>query len=237
MFSCMSLLLTSCEDKTKELSDISLVPVYSLTNISVNAIDNTATGYTSISLPFSVDIYHSRNLVIEFDNEDTSPSLNIDTRTGNVQRVEVSNNSVAFIPNETDSTLPGTPGSYVVSYTTNNESDSDEEDEMGNVVKTVNTKETTIYSIDLENTDNLGEVIAPLSGSGLEISHTEIVTTIEDKSETDVEGTVTTTTDATNDVGGITTVIKVENDTKTTVTTTVSSAVCNVTIQETEKYN
>ncbi|WP_010134775.1 hypothetical protein [Ochrovirga pacifica] len=216
-----ALLVASCTTEEKDLPQARLVPVYQISVNAPLAVNNTLSGYKSVDVPINIHVYKEKDLVIQYP-ENNKP-VNFD--------VVIVNQSSGYIPAGDNLAVAGT---YQLSYTTEEINEVTNE-ENGEVTKT---HLTTSYELDVNRTDTEGNALVPAEGLGITIHSIKTVTKIATKQEGDVS-VAEQITPATDNVGEISTTIVVDNqaNTTTTITKTTASALCEVSVIETEVYN
>ncbi|NJB81654.1 hypothetical protein [Wenyingzhuangia aestuarii] len=215
------LLVVSCTTEEKELPQVSLVPVYTINVAAPSNANNTLSGYKSVTVPTTINIYRETDLVIHYQEENNPVNYYVSS----------TDESTAFVPAGTN---PAVEGKYKINYVIGSEENTTNA-ETGTVTKT---KETTTYVVEANNTDIDGNKISVKNSLGLTINHTKKVTVIADKEIGDVNVSESITPATDND-GEITTetIVDEVNNTTTTIITTVSKAVSLITLKETEVYN
>lgn len=206
----------------KEFAEVKLVPIYSLEVSAPSAANNTLSGYKSVAVPSNVHIYKEKDLIIHYIDNDQPLNYNV---------VSVDESS-AYVPAE--DVNPAVEGKYKVSYSISSLEEAIDED-TGAVTTTQISRD---YMLEVANTDIDGNALDNVSGLGLTVTETKIVTTVVDKVEGDV-AVPEVVVPATDNEGEITTVITVDDTTNKTTTkvTTVATAISEVVVVEEEIYN
>lgn len=224
VFALITTILSSCSDQDSPFDepDINLVPVYSVLVEEPSASNNTTSGYKSVVIPSKLEIFKEKEYIVHFVNSEIAVPIELFT-----------NESLDYVAATTDPVTTAQEGKLKYTYNIKPE---DVVTEFPD--KTITVEEVSEYALEIKTTDIDGNGLENISGLGLTVTKTNVVTTVVDKVDGDVD-VPEVVVPATDDEGEITTVVTVDATANKTTTkiTTVASAISEVVVNETQIYN